>query len=568
MENTYKLPEAIRNNLVVAEDIGQEFGLLQKINQTIDLDHLLTLLAQEIEDLGLFDAYLINIADKNRENLVCEKIHLPENHRVMEKTYQKYHFSIEGDFVNINSFLKNDVLFLDANKIQEYDEATQNRFYRWEIQELVAIPIPGPEEGRPIGSILAYRTSSPLEKGCAERLQKIIHPFRFQLSHAREYNELKSRETQIDQVASEQTRFMQFVTVVNSLTKTEEIYDIISHEFLRQLPFEHISIHMRVGDKIMCKRNTIKDETLREFCTDWDEFLMNTPYNIDEKEGATAISFSNNIHLLIPDVMKIRHLPMSEKDSKGISKIATPRTFFMMPIRHNNRPIGLVRLISFTKTVDVSENELKFVELLCRFIGTAIRNAENYETVDKQKREIEQLNSNLQGKVEKLASIATHDKLTGLYNFRAFEMEIDRKIKNAAPNEGINLALIVIDIDHFKVFNDTHGHNAGNEILTGVAQTINGLTRQKDIACRYGGEEFVVILPQCGFEGAEQFSERARSAIESSRYNTEDGELGVTVSVGYGCFREGEAREKLFERVDQALYRAKNGGRNRIEEAF
>lgn len=127
------------------------------------------------------------------------------------------------------------------------------------------------------------------------------------------------------------------------------------------------------------------------------------------------------------------------------------------------------------------------------------------------------------------------------------------------------LSIIMVDIDHFKNFNDTYGHAAGNTVLAGVAREIAKLSRKMDMACRYGGEEFVVILPLCESDGALIFAERVRTAVEKARFELESGEiLGVTVSVGASTFVDGDTQQSLFERADQALYRAKRAGRNQV----
>ena len=108
-------------------------------------------------------------------------------------------------------------------------------------------------------------------------------------------------------------------------------------------------------------------------------------------------------------------------------------------------------------------------------------------------------------------------------------------------------------------------HSAGNVVLAGVAQEITKLVRKMDLACRYGGEEFVVILSKCDLEGIKTFSERLRLAIEGAGFETEAGRLSVTVSIGCTTHQPNDTNETIFKRADQALYRAKGSGRNRVE---
>ncbi len=564
MNNDTPHRNSTRSALAQARD---ECELLNAINNVIELEELLDILGEQIEKLGLFDAYLINLVDANNENLVCEKIRLPKGYESIESTYFHYNFSLDGDFVNVDSYKRNDAIIIDRTTIQSYEAHVRTRFERWQIHQLIAVPIPSTKEGKLLGTIMAFRQNEDIAPESENALRTVGMPFGPRIQAALKFNKLKAKQIQVDQIASEQTRFLEFVTTINNLTSSEDIYDAISKEFLRQLPFEHVSVMMKEGNKIMCKKNMAANSKYLEFCGKWDEYLSNNPYNLDIADGATPTSLLNNSHLLFPDVMKILHLPMSEKDRIGLTMLDTPRTFLFMPIRHNNQAIGLIWLISFTKTVEVSEEQLKLIELLCAFIGTSIKNAEIYDIVAQQKREIEQLNGILQGKVEELAEIAATDKLTGLYNFRSFEQELERHISPLPTNVKAKVALIIIDIDHFKAFNDTYGHNAGNAVLAGAAKKVSELARQSDIACRFGGEEFAVILPKCNEAGAEKFAHRIRQVIEETSYDTDAGPLKITVSIGVGTHQAGDSHQQLFKKVDQALYRAKKLGRNRVEIA-
>lgn len=548
--------------------LRNESLLLHSINDSIELDELLDILGSEIEKTDLFDAYLINLADSSHDSLVCEKIRLPKGYQNVESTYRKYNFSLEGDFIHADSYAQNKAVIIDESSITSHEAHVRNRFERWEIRQLITVPIQSLKDDRSLGIIMAFRQHEDLAPESEFTLRTIIAPFIPRLKAALKYNELKSRQIQVDQIAAEQTRFLEFVTTINNLTSNKEIYKAISHEFLRLLPFEHVTVMMQEDDKIVCKKNTARNGHCHELCERWDKYLNEVEYDLDIADGATSTVILNNSHLFFPDVMKVLHLPMSDKDKNGLNKLSTPRTFLFMPIRHNGHAIGLIWLISLSKIVSITDEEIKLVELLCGFIGTAIKNAEVYDLADKQKNEIEILNQNLQDKVYKLAEMASKDKLTGLYNFRSFEIELDRRIdNNLVEDTDFDLALVILDIDHFKTFNDTYGHTAGNVVLAGVAQQIRGLARQKDIAYRYGGEEFVIILPRCDIDGAKLFAERVRQTIQDSSFDTESKELSVTVSVGFGCHKAQESREQLFERVDQALYRAKHQGRNRIETA-
>jgi two-component system cell cycle response regulator len=162
---------------------------------------------------------------------------------------------------------------------------------------------------------------------------------------------------------------------------------------------------------------------------------------------------------------------------------------------------------------------------------------------------------------QKLQSLAVTDGLTGLHNHRAFQDYLEEQFQTAMRNKQ-PLALILMDVDHFKQYNDTYGHQAGDEVLRQVAQILQTNVREGDFVARYGGEEFVVVLPRTDLESAVAVAERLRRAIESAEWSLRP----VTGSFGVASIRpDMETRQELIEAADQALYQAKKNGRNRVE---
>jgi diguanylate cyclase len=191
-----------------------------------------------------------------------------------------------------------------------------------------------------------------------------------------------------------------------------------------------------------------------------------------------------------------------------------------------------------------------------------------------RRRDLVRLNSTLQERLaqaaeriaalEKTLSQATRDALTdgltGLANRRAFDVGL----RDAASQSGHDASLLLLDIDHFKVINDTYGHQAGDEALRRIGQTIAAMVRHTDLAARYGGEEFAVLLPSTGRAGALALAEALRAGIAARRLALGDGApVSVTVSVGVASFEFGETPAAWVARADVALYLAKQAGRDR-----
>jgi diguanylate cyclase (GGDEF)-like protein len=168
----------------------------------------------------------------------------------------------------------------------------------------------------------------------------------------------------------------------------------------------------------------------------------------------------------------------------------------------------------------------------------------------------------------KLAEAALREPLTGLYNRRHFQERFAAEV-SVAHRHGRPLCLLMIDVDFFKRVNDRHGHLAGDEVLKTVARALSQGIRIEDILARFGGEEFVVLAREAAAEEAMAVAERLRQLVEVAQTRWESGHdvpvgIGVTVSIGVAQLGPDETERDLFEAADQAVYRAKKNGRNRV----
>jgi len=155
-----------------------------------------------------------------------------------------------------------------------------------------------------------------------------------------------------------------------------------------------------------------------------------------------------------------------------------------------------------------------------------------------------------------------YDALTQLYN-RAYIMEELHRFLHRARSANIGFCLILIDVDHFKQINDTYGHISGDEVLKGLSLILQESLRSDDIVGRYGGEEFMVLLPKVNIENAQKVCEKLRSQVERHHFVIDENDLRITISLGLAAFHPGESDSALLKRADDALYASKTGGRNR-----
>lgn len=182
-----------------------------------------------------------------------------------------------------------------------------------------------------------------------------------------------------------------------------------------------------------------------------------------------------------------------------------------------------------------------------------------YDMTDQamSKERVEKLN-------DQLKVISRVDGLTGLYNRRYWQERFEREFKLTVRNKKPT-SVLILDIDHFKKVNDTHGHQAGDKVIQSLAMLIRKATRETDISGRYGGEEFVVLLPDTTTERATIVAERLRLAVERYIVKHEELELRVTISAGIAEFEHHYERPlSWLEAADQALYKAKESGRNKV----
>jgi diguanylate cyclase (GGDEF)-like protein len=169
---------------------------------------------------------------------------------------------------------------------------------------------------------------------------------------------------------------------------------------------------------------------------------------------------------------------------------------------------------------------------------------------------------------EELRRLSVTDDLTGLYNQRFFYATLRREVETAR-RYGRPLCLLLMDLDLFKRYNDTYGHLEGDRVLARVAATVQEAVRTTDLACRYGGEEFVVLLPQTDLDEAEQVAGRVRAEVAALRFHPqgprgEPRETTVSLSIGAARFLPEQDMHELVRAADAAMYAAKEAGRNRV----
>jgi diguanylate cyclase (GGDEF)-like protein len=242
----------------------------------------------------------------------------------------------------------------------------------------------------------------------------------------------------------------------------------------------------------------------------------------------------------------------------------------LLLVEHKDTEQTLVNAMSHGIDLHVRVSSLHDLHDEC--IGWTLL-ARDVTELNRQRRDLEEANERLRDQLKtierlhaELAEQAARDVLTGLYNRRYLMEALPQAIAQAA-REGKSLTLALLDIDHFKLINDRYGHRAGDDVLIHLARLFTDQVRAGDTVARYGGEEFVILMPGATTNETRQRLETARACAHAAQVGTGEDILGVTFSAGIATFTGRESPADLLNAADQALYRAKRGGRDRIEAA-
>lgn len=217
--------------------------------------------------------------------------------------------------------------------------------------------------------------------------------------------------------------------------------------------------------------------------------------------------------------------------------------------------------------VEKPVNLEKFSRILTNALEKARLAAENKRLLELLQEQNARLERRVREVTRELQELSTRDALTGLFNYRYFLTALAGEVSRTL-RYGRAMSLAMLDLDHFKLYNDTHGHQAGNEALVQLGKTLRRQTRENDVCVRYGGEEFAIILPETGKEAAAAIVERIRGEIEELglEYEAADGSRKrLTASAGVAsCPTDAQTDQSLVQRADAALYRAKSLGRDQL----
>jgi len=336
--------------------------------------------------------------------------------------------------------------------------------------------------------------------------------------------EKKQLEKQLALEKKKLEEILNFDEKVGSIRKLDRLYDFIVERTSRILEADRCSLMLfdKHSQALCIKASKGLDyETISKAKTQIDECVA----GLAIKEG---------------EPLFVTNATADERLQKRSDTNYLSNSFICMPIKLDQKSIGVLnvtdRKVNGNYTV-FSKIDLKILYSLVREIAVAMENVKLYK---------------------ELKFLTVTDPLTHMYNYRQFSKSLDHQIKTA-KRYLIPLSLIMMDIDNFKNYNDSFGHNNGDLLLKRIGHLFQNNLRDTDVACRYAGDEFIAILPQTDIEGAEKAANNIKSAIETSHFKKR-----VSCSMGIAKYSPGMTRHDLFMKVDQALYQAKKSGKSRI----
>jgi len=322
---------------------------------------------------------------------------------------------------------------------------------------------------------------------------------------------------------------------------TEEIFHMVARRLARALQLSHSSVILaRPGDSSGVVATAFEQPNLVNLEVDLDRY----------PEVSAALEQKRPV--LIQDLQTSPwYARLREQWARDGTRMSV-RSVIAIPFAFETSRTGVFLL---RRTVDQDPLAASDVDFADTVIKSAVNAIEQAHTIEQTKADN-----------ARLEALAHTDSLTHLLNRRALTIrlvaELERVRRYNSP-----LTMLMIDLDHFKLVNDTFGHLVGDEVLRGLAMILQRSVRSVDMVARYGGEEFVVVLPETGEMGAVAFAERIRQRAEQHNFEAaRSATVRITVSIGVSCFPSPhvESAEDLFARADAALYRAKDRGRNQV----
>ena len=354
---------------------------------------------------------------------------------------------------------------------------------------------------------------------------------------------LRSAEDELRRARDDAESRRKVVDILHEVTgdlASDEIYHILARRVARALKLSRCSVILaKPGDKVGIVATAFDDPSLRHFEIHLDRY----------PEISTALETGKPV--LVEDLQSSELHRNIRMEWRARGTQVPIRSVIVLPFSLGDDQTGVFFLRRITTEPALTQEDVDFADTVVKAAVAAIVRA--------------QLLENTRAENTRLEVLAHTDPLTQALNRRALTVRLVSEMDRARRYDAM-LSLMMVDLDHFKTVNDTHGHLVGDDVLRAIAHLLQESVRSVDFVARYGGEEFVVVLPETALVGAVKFAERMRERIAGTSFVREQGGVHITASIGVASYPTSEVHtvDDLFARADEALYRAKSDGRNRV----
>ncbi len=271
-------------------------------------------------------------------------------------------------------------------------------------------------------------------------------------------------------------------------------------------------------------------------------YLINKIVSLNQNPPSPMVMAVRSKGIILTEDIDSHQKPMIRKSQRRFLENYATKSCLILPLVCQERVVGVLNLADRTGSRFFRQEDIALVELLGQLVGASIGNIKLFEKTQRQ---------------------ATTDGLTGLANHRTFYEMLERELWRSRRYGG-HISVIMVDVDNLKKINDTYGHRVGDKAIRQVSQKIKQCIRQIDTAARYGGDEFAVILPNTSLAEAVVVAERMVEVVSRSTLAADEHEIPLSISVGLGQYDCHSRPEDITSRSDQALYTAKQAGKNTV----
>jgi two-component system cell cycle response regulator len=436
-------------------------------------------------------------------------------------------------------------MFPDADGYQLLERLKRDE--RWRDTPVLMVSSLPPEEAaiRTLGLGAADFVRKPFR--VKELLARIQSQLRLRAELRSTRDRLEAAEEELTRVREEAENGRKLVDILHEVTgdlTSDEIYQLLARRVSRALDLTQCSVVLaKPGDLTGRVAATLEDVAGAR------------PAHIElDRYPEIRAALESGTPVLVEDVQTSPLYADVRRRWQQEGTHVRVRSIIALPFTLERRQAGVFFLRRGEHEPPLSREDVAFADTVVKAAVAAIQRAQIMESTKADNARLE--------------ALASTDPLTDVLNRRALDERLAVELERARRYTS-EVTLLMVDIDHFKRVNDTHGHLVGDDVLMEVAALLTQTVRTTDIVARYGGEEFAIILPETGEEGAIRFAERIRERMEGNAFRVDDTlTLRVTASIGVATYPapKVDTVEDLIARADQALYRAKAEGRNRVRE--